>query len=396
MVFMNDVCDVVVVGCGVIGAAIAYYLSAAGMKVIGVDQGDIASGTSSACDGNILAIDKEPGFDSQMAVASQRLFETLEDELSFDLEYRRLGSTLAVEDEYQAEQAVEWEKAMRDSGLSVRFIGRSDVHSYEPMLASDILGLLECSSDASLNPIALVRAFVLAAIRNGAVIRELTRVRRVVVATDGSVEGVETDSGKIVAPIVVLAAGVWTPELARTCGVSIPILPRKGHIIVSERTFRVGSRKIQEFGYLMAKFSTTGRRGVDRETEEYGIATVFEPTPHGNFLIGSSREFAGFDTSCNMRVVDLMARRAIRFFPCIKDIRVIRTYAGLRPYTADHRPIISGVDAVSGLYIASGHEGDGIGLAPITGVLVRDMILERHSPIPLEPLSLRRFAQIQN
>ena len=389
---MNEVCDVVVVGCGVIGAAITYYLSAAGMKVIAVDRSDIASGTSSACDGNILAIDKEPGFDSRMALESQKLFETLEKELSFDLEYRHLGSTLAVEDEYQVEQAAEWEKAMRESGLDVRLIGPSDVHSYEPMIAEDVLGLLECASDASLNPIALVRAYVLAARGNGAVIEEFTGVKDILVTADGRVAGVETDLGKILAPFVVLAAGVWTTEIAKRCGICIPILPRKGHIIVSERTFRVGSRKIQEFGYLMAKFGTRDRRGVDSETEQYGIAMVFEPTPHGNFLIGSSREFVGFDTSCNTKVVALMAKRAMRFFPCIKDIRVIRTYAGLRPYTPDHRPIISEVDGISGLYVASGHEGDGIGLAPITGVLVRDMVLKRPSQMPLEPLSLRRFA----
>jgi len=72
--------------------------------------------------------------------------------------------------------------------------------------------------------------------------------------------------------------------------------------------------------------------------------------------------------------------------------RFVVLAAGLRPYTPDHRPIISEVDGISGLYVASGHEGDGIGLAPITGVLVRDMVLERPSQIPLEPLSLRRFA----
>ncbi len=77
---MADTCDVLVIGCGAIGAATAYYLSKAGMKVIAVDRGDVASGTSSACDGNVLVVDKQPGFDAKMAYKSQELYKTLQDE----------------------------------------------------------------------------------------------------------------------------------------------------------------------------------------------------------------------------------------------------------------------------------------------------------------------------
>ena len=211
----------------------------------------------------------------------------------------------------------------------------------------------------------------------------------------GRIAGADTSAGRILAPNIVLAAGVWTPAIARTCGIDVPIKPRKGHILVAERTFGVGTRKVQEFGYLMAKFSQASKRDVEPEMDRYGIAMVFEPTPHGNFLIGSSREFAGFDTTCSMKVLELLARRALRFFPCIRDVRVIRAYAGLRPYTPDHLPIISDVELVPGLYIAAGHEGDGIGLAPITGVLVSAMLAGNAPVIPLEPLKLSRFSSVK-
>ncbi|HHY69743.1 MAG TPA: FAD-binding oxidoreductase [Firmicutes bacterium] len=388
---MSKVCDVIVVGCGVIGAAITYYLSASGMEVVAVEENDVGSGTSSRCDGNVLVIDKKPGFDCELALKSQELFETLEDDISFDVEYRQLGSVLAVETEAQAEGAAQWHSAMSRSGVRVKYIESSDVHAHEPMLAQDIVGLFECASDSSLNPMNLVYGYVLAAQNNGAVIKTRTKAKRLLLDTQHHIKGVETSEGTILAPLVVISAGVWTPQIVRTCGVDVPIVPRKGHIIVSERTFKVASRKIQEFGYIMAKFGEEGQRDVEPEMEKYGIAMVFEPTPHENFLIGSSREFAGFDTTCNMEVVSLMAKRAIRFFPCIEDVRVIRTYAGLRPYTQDHRPIISKVDQVPGLYIASGHEGDGIGLAPITGLLVSEMLLGCTPSVPLEPLSLNRF-----
>jgi sarcosine oxidase subunit beta len=124
--------------------------------------------------------------------------------------------------------------------------------------------------------------------------------------------------------------------------------------------------------------------------KKYGVALVFEPTEAQNFLIGSSRRFVGMDTSCHIEVLRAMAQRAIRFFPVIKDIKVIRSYAGLRPFTPDHLPIISETE-VPGFYVAAGHEGDGIGLSLITGKLISQMICDEALEIPIEALKLSRF-----
>jgi sarcosine oxidase subunit beta len=96
------------------------------------------------------------------------------------------------------------------------------------------------------------------------------------------------------------------------------------------------------------------------------------------------------DTSCHIEVLRAMAQRAIRFFPVIKDINFIRSYAGLRPYTPDHMPIIS-VTEVPGFYVAAGHEGDGIGLSLLTGKLITQMICGEPLAITVEPLRLSRF-----
>lgn len=381
--------DVVVVGCGVIGSSVAYYLSKEGFQVTVLERGDVASGTSSACDGNVLVVDKQPGFDLQLGYTSQKLYKTLQDELGYDLEYRQLGSTLAVEDEEQEVMARDWVRRLGEADVPMRYIEADEVHQCEPNVASDIIGLVECASDSSLNPMAVVFGFVQAAKKNGAVIEPFTEVRRLLKDQRGKVIGVETSEGTVFASKVVLAAGIWTPEMAATVDVEVPIIPRKGHILVAERTFKVGTRKMMEFGYLMAKIE--GRRNVEPDIERYGIAMVFEPTLHDNFLIGSSREFVGFDTMCNPEVLRYMAKRAIRFFPRIQDVNVIRSYAGLRPYTQDHLPIISPVPWVPGLYIAAGHEGDGIGLAPVTGVLTAEMLAERQTLVPLAPLSIERF-----
>lgn len=385
--------DVIVVGCGVIGSAVAYYLSKAGLSVTVVERGDAASGTSSACDGNVLVTDKMPGFDSQMTFESQKLYDTLEHELGYDFEYRRLGSTLAVEDEAQEPVARDWARRQSEAGVPMRYLEGKTVHEDEPRLARDIIGLVECMSDSSLDPMAVVFGFTEAAKRMGAVVKLHTEVRSVLRGTSGEVTGVDTSDGPLHAPRVVLAAGVWTPMVAATVGVEVPVVPRKGHILVAERTQQVGRRKMMEFGYLMAKFGSKEKRKVEPDMEQYGIAFVFEPTPHGNFLIGSSREFVGFDTTCNPRVLELLARRAIRFYPCIRDVNVVRSYAGLRPWTPDHLPIVSPVDEVPGLFVTCGHEGDGIGLAPITGLITAQALTGQATTIPMEPLSIKRFRE---
>lgn len=163
--------------------------------------------------------------------------------------------------------------------------------------------------------------------------------------------------------------------------------------MVSEQTFPVARRKVHEFGYMLAKFGTGNyKRPVSERVVRNGVAFVFEPTAADNFLIGSSRRFAGEDIRTDIEVMQALAERAIRFFPIIRDIKVIRAYSGLRPFTPDHLPIVSDTP-VPGFFIAAGHEGDGIGLSAITGQLISNLIAGREQPIDISPLSFGRFQQ---
>lgn len=202
---------------------------------------------------------------------------------------------------------------------------------------------------------------------------------------------IETTKGAFTANHVVNAAGVWAPFIGSMLDLSIPIAPRKGHIIVASRQQPVGGRKVMEFGYLISKFG--GVRHVDPLTEKYGVALVFEPTESQNFLIGSSREFVGFHTKVSDEVIRCIANRAIRFYPKMADMMVIRSYAGLRPWTEDHLPIVSRVDELPNFYIAAGHEGDGISLAAVTGKIIEELINEKEPSIPVDPLRYDRFAE---
>jgi sarcosine oxidase subunit beta len=386
----KDHSEVVIIGGGIIGAAIAYYTAKAGLETTVLERGELAGGTSSRCDGNILAIDKDPGFDSQMSLKSQQLVGELSRELKEPFEYRAPGSILVCESEAEMEAAQMWVARQRDAGLPFRMLDRADIRAESPFFADDLLGGLECATDSTVNPYLLTFALFAGAKQHGARVFTRTEVKQVRRQQADGTFRIETTNGEWTAKQVVNAAGVWAPQIGRMVGIDIPIQPRKGHLIVASRQVPVGLRKVMEFGYLISKFG--GRRQVDPETEAYGVALVFEPTESQNFLIGSSRQFVGYDTRVEMDVIRCMARRALRFYPKIGDFSLIRTYAGLRPWTSDHLPIISRVEQVPGFLIAAGHEGDGISLAAITGKLVSELLTgASRTTIPTEPLRWDRF-----
>jgi glycine/D-amino acid oxidase-like deaminating enzyme len=186
--------------------------------------------------------------------------------------------------------------------------------------------------------------------------------------------------------MVVVAAGVWTPALLATAGLTVPVTPRKGQVVVLERSPVVFRRKLSEAGYVAA---------VEADHAALQIAMVVESTPSGTALLGSSRQHVGFDRDVEMSVAGAIARRAARFFPVLRDARALRVYAGLRPLTPDHVPIIGPFAEAPNLCVATGHEGAGIGLAPATGELVAAWYTGTPSPVPIGWFSPDRFATVE-
>ncbi|RYM05023.1 FAD-binding oxidoreductase [Sporolactobacillus sp. THM7-7] len=379
--------EVAVLGGGMEGCAVAYYTAKLGYEVTVIERGELACGTSSHCDGNILVIDKEPGFDSQMTYKSQQLIDQLAKELPLDFEYRQPGSILVCETEEEMIAAEQWVARQKNVGLPFRMLDRADLSNESKYLADDLLGGLECASDSTVNPYRLAYALFEGAKPYGAKLMTFTTVKNMKYSQEQYV--IETNKGQIHAKYVVNCCGVWAPAVGEMMGLNIPIKPRKGYILVASRQVPVSPRKVMEFGYLMSKFGKS--RQVDEDIEKYGVALVFEPTESQNFLLGSSREFVGFETKMNWKVIQAIARRCIRFYPKIADMNLLRVYSGFRPWTKDHFPIVSPVEPYPGYFIAAGHEGDGIGLSAITGKIISEMIAEKPTTIDTARLSYDRF-----
>jgi len=381
--------EVAIIGGGIVGCAIAYYVAKSGIDCMLIEKNDIASGTSSRCDGNITIVDKDPGFDSLMSWKSQELTIDLSHELDLPFEYRALGSLLVCENDREMQAAKEWVDIQTAAGLKFKLLDREDLRQESPYFADDIPGGLECETDSLINPYLFCYSLIDKAKQYGL---KLQTQAEVVNITKNDVFTIETTNGTFTAKKVVNAAGVWAPFIGKMLNLDIPIIPRKGHIMVGARQKPVMMRNVMEFGYLMNKFGR--ERIVDERTEKHGVALVFEPTESQNFLLGSSRQFVGYDGRVDINVVETMARRAMRFYPKLNDFTIIRTYTGFRPWTSDHLPIVSEVDEIPGFFIAAGHEGDGISLATVTGKLIDELIRGvSETVIPTTPLRFNRFAK---
>jgi len=386
----NKTYDVAVIGAGVIGTSCAYHLVKKGLSVALVDRNNVARGTSSHCDAVALIVDKQPGVDAAMGYASIQRFLELQNELDSDFELHQRGCLYACDTEQEMEVAAQYARDMQADGYNVNALSPKELLEHEPFLAKDLIGGLFSDIDLGLNPYKLCFAFVDTVLGKGLDLYTYTNVTGVRLDGEKRVQGVDTDKGFIPCGKVVNACGVWSPEIGRMAGLEIPVEPRKGVILVSAPSFKFCNQKVQEFGYMISKFSNHECKR-DPELEKYEVSFVIEPTDANNVLIGSSRNFAGYDISTEMEIIHVIAKRAIRFYPILKDLNCVRTYAGLRPFLADHLPLITQVDEVPGYYIATGHEGDGISMAPTTGRLISELIAGEEPYLDLTPFSFNRY-----
>lgn len=372
--------DVIIVGAGMIGAACAYYAVREGLSVTVLDRGPVAGGTTGAGEGNLLVSDKEPGPELELALLSNRLWRELSPALRTEAEFEPKGGLVVASDETGLDALRGFAKAQAAAGVEAHEIPGDGLHDLEPRLAPGLAGAFHYPQDAQVQP-ALAASRLLRAC--GATVRTGTEVVSVLTGADGSVRGVRTAEGVLHAPYVVNAAGSWGGALARTAGTELPVLPRRGFVLVTEPLPRVVRHKVYAADYVA---------DVASDSAALQTSPVVEGTPAGPVLIGASRERVGFDRTLSAPALSLLAQGAARLFPVLAGVRVTRVYAGFRPYLPDHLPAIGPDPRVPGLLHACGHEGAGIGLAPATGLLISRFLTRAAQPMDARPFRPERFS----
>ncbi|MFD9165117.1 NAD(P)/FAD-dependent oxidoreductase [Streptomyces sp. NPDC059558] len=371
--------DVVIIGAGVVGAACAYYAARAGLSVAVVDRGPVAGGTTGAGEGNLLVSDKEAGPELDLALLSTRLWTELAAALPPEVEYEPKGGLVVAPDETTFKALRTFAEGQRAAGVDAVEVAAGALPELEPHLAPGSAGGFHYPQDAQVQP-AQAAARLLAA--SGARLHLGEEVTQVLLDR-GAVRGVRTPRRELLAPAVVNAAGTWGGHIASLAGVTLPVLPRRGFVLVTEPLPRVVRHKVYAADYIA---------DVASGSAALQSSAVVEGTPSGPVLIGATRERVGFDRTLSTEALRRLASQAAALFPVLADVRVMRTYHGFRPYLPDHLPAIGPDPRRPGLLHACGHEGAGIGLAPATGLLVAAALKGNEPPLPAHPFRPDRFA----
>ncbi|WP_417292249.1 NAD(P)/FAD-dependent oxidoreductase [Desulfovibrio porci] len=378
----------VVIGGGAVGTSVACYLAMSGMDVTLVERGEFAWGTSRRCEGHVVTYDTPPGDFSLFCKTGQDLFYEAQKFLPVDFDFSPEGIGLLVDNESHLEMVKANYEGKQKEGYNVTLWDRDELRRHEPNIGDNVIGCLNFNNDCTLNPMRLCFGLAEHARAHGAVIMPRTHVMDLRME-NGRVSGVETDKGLILTENVVLAAGVWTPRLGAMLGVNVPIRPRQGHILVTERVQGLLNKAYVEYGYLLTKHGLK-RDNVTPDMDKFGVAFVIEPSTAGTVLIGSSRRFVGMDTRPHPSVMRAVAERGTQFFPALSDMRLLRCYAGVRPATTDELPIIS-TTHIPGLFIGAGHEGLGISLSLITGKIMSQLVRGQTPFIDISYMGIDRF-----
>jgi D-hydroxyproline dehydrogenase subunit beta len=373
-------CEVVVVGAGVVGAATAWELHARGVDVALLDRGEVSGATTGLGEGNVLCCDKEVGPELELTLAGLDVYEELEAVLGEQARIRRKGALVVHRsDETWANEPQRVER-LRAAGVQGAVIDLDEVGAREPELTGELAGASFFPADLQCAPRAIARALA------GTLPRVHTGLEVQRVAIEGDrVTGLRTSDGLLACDAAVIAAGPWSRALAEAAGVALPLEPRKGQLVrlaASTREERFIRHKVVEAGYLGSVAS------VDAGLQ---VTTVLETTWEGDVLVGSSRERRGFDLSVDDAVSDAMLEQGFALMPGLRALRRDAAWAGLRPWLPDHLPAIGPSGAVVGLWLATGHEGSGVALGPVTGRLVAQLYAGEPPIVGPGPFSPDRF-----
>jgi glycine/D-amino acid oxidase-like deaminating enzyme len=374
---MNNTADTVVIGGGVVGSAIAYGLAirsgrgGRGTRVTILDEGDDALRASRVNFGLVWLHGKGDGMPAYgfWTRRSADLWPSFADELKaetgVDTHYAKSGglSYCLGEAEYGNEaQKIQRMRAQAERDpYETRMIDRGDLMQMMPRVqfGPEVLGASYGPHDGHVSPLNLLHALHTGNKRLGVDYRPAMPALEVKPVAGGF--EIRTPRGTLATPKVVLAAGHGIMPLMKPLGFNVDIIAERGQILVSER---------------MAPIGLLPANGV-RQTAE------------GTFLIGTTNEEVGFDVSTTPQASAAMVRRQLRVLPALANVRIVRTWAGLRTLTRDESPVYEESAQYPGAYLATCHSG--VTLAAVHANDLADAIHQGKLGAAIEPFHSRRF-----
>jgi D-hydroxyproline dehydrogenase subunit beta len=367
--------DVVIVGAGIVGAACAAELAARGMRVEVLDRQGIGGGATAAGMGHIVVMNDSPA-ELALSAYSRDLWLELAPRLRQRDAFSRCGTLWIAADAEECNAAHAMHDAFASQGIASQWLDSAALRTCEPALAPAMMGGLRVEHD-SIVYAPTVAEWLLMQSPGAAniTVRLGTTVSAVASRCVTLANGERVNAGQ-----VVVANGIAAQALVP----SLPLQPKKGHLLITDRYPGLIRHQLLELGYIKSAHHAAGT----------SVAFNVQPRPTGQLLIGSSRQFETTDSAVDMPVLAQMLQRAAHYLPALPSLNGIRAWTGFRAASPDGLPLIGRLDgAMADLWVAVGHEGLGVTTSLVTAKLLAAQMTGEQPPIPHEPYLPQRFTQ---
>jgi len=369
---LPDAVDVIIVGAGIMGLATAYHLAKdrPQRRILVLDAGYLCGGASGRNGGGVRAQWSSEA-NVRLMQESLAMCKEFAHEHKINTWFRQGGYLFLARDEQRAKELAKSVELQRRLGLGTRLVERPEAERIVPQL--DTSGVVAASfnaNDAVVFPWPFVWGYAEGARALGVDIHTFCRVLGVDMS-GGKVSGVTTERGAVRAPVVVNACGAFSPELARSVGITLPTTPHRHEICASE--------PLKPFlGPLVA---------------DLGNGLYFSQSTRGEIVggIGNAKTPPGASQASSIRFLALYSRALIATCPSLSSLKIQRQWAGLYDLSPDHAPIVGPVDEAPGLFLASGFMGHGFMMAPAVGKRLARAIATGETPEPFGAWAYRRF-----
>ncbi len=358
--------DILIVGAGIVGSAVARECALIGWRVGVIEGGTPAGGATAAGMGHVVVMDDSP---AQLALTafSRSLWQRDSGKLPKSVEYETCGTIWVAADDEEMVEVHARREVYEEAGVETRVLTAAALANKEPNLRRGLAGGLLVPGDGVVYPPAAAAFYLAEARRLGAEFFQA----RAMSASQGQV--LLSDGVSLVADRIVLAVGTECDLLP-----SLPIQKRKGHLVITDRYPGFLHHQLVELGYLKSA----------HKIADDSVAFNIQPRQTGQLLLGSSRQYGNEGPEAEPEMLRRMIDRAKQYMPGLENLSVLRVWTGFRAATFDKLPLIgpaAGLSEDRSLWLAAGFEGLGITNAPGAARLLVDAMLGRKSAIDAEP-----------
>jgi sarcosine oxidase subunit beta len=360
--------DVVIIGAGIAGISLAYFLAKAGQDVCVLEKSIVGGEGTGRCAGGVRQ-NMRPSAELSLSIRSIALWKGFAEEADLHFQYRQHGNLSIIWDQAALSRAAEIVNRQQAAGLECSLLDRDETQRLVPSLIGDYLGGVYSPSCGSAEPYLGCIALARLAVRHGARICE-GRPAIGIQVTNGQVSAVHTPEGPIRTGSVVNAAGPWAPLISQMVNLRLPGTLCRSHILVTE-----------PLPPLIEPFLGCGPHGYFRQTEAGNVLIGFGSLPVPDY---SFRE-------ASYEALITSARRAATLFPRLRSAAIIRVFTGFTMWTPDEMPILGAVSEPQGFYTAAELNATGFAMGPVFAQLMAELILDGGPSHPIDPFSPGRF-----